>query len=127
MTDTTETLARYWGLLTLLVSAIFFLRPKVLLELKRLMVENRPFALLYGLLSLLLGLASVVLHNHWDGWLRGMVSLFGWLCLLKGVTVLAYPEVSYRTRFEARVASTRIALVVVSLLAAWMLYAVHRA
>lgn len=127
MSDVTLTLARFWGLLTLLASAVFFLRPPVLLELKRLMVQQRPFSLLYGLLTLVLGVASVALHNRWDGWLPGVVSLFGWLCLVKGVIVLAWPEVSQGVRFDARVASTRIALAVVSLLAAWMLFASARA
>lgn len=127
MTETTLALARFWGLLTLLASAVFFLRPSVLLEVKRLMVQQRPFALLYGLLTLVVGVASVALHNRWDGWLPGVVSLFGWLCLLKGIIVLAWPEVSQGVRFEARVASTRIALAIVSLLAAWLLFASARA
>jgi hypothetical protein len=106
-------LAQFWGWLTLIVSAIFFARPDVLREVKILMVENRAFALSYGLLSLILGLASVVLFNRWSLSWSALVSLFGWLALLKGVLVLAWPELSKRPSLETRLYSTRLALGVV--------------
>jgi uncharacterized membrane protein HdeD (DUF308 family) len=85
-------LAQFWGWLTLIVSGIFFARPDVLREVKILMIENRPFSLSYGLLSLILGLASVTLYNDWTPSWQVVVSLFGWLALLKGILVLAGPK-----------------------------------
>jgi hypothetical protein len=43
------------------------------------------------------------------------------LALTKGVLVIAWPELSRNTKYETRVKSTRIALVVVCGFAAWML------
>jgi hypothetical protein len=85
-------LAQFWGWLALVVSGIFFARPDVLREVKILMIENRPFSLSYGLLSLILGLASVTLYNDWTPSWQVVVSLFGWLALLKGILVLAGPK-----------------------------------
>jgi hypothetical protein len=116
-------LAQFWGWLTLTVSIIFFARPDVLREVKILMIENRAFSLSYGLLSLILGLASVILYNHWPLSWPAVVSLFGWLALLKGVLVLAWPEISKKPTLESRLLSTRIALVVVSLLGIFMIVA----
>jgi hypothetical protein len=119
---TAQTLvAQFWGWLTLTVALILFVRPKVLHDIKRLIIENRGFGLAYGLMSLILGITSVLLHNVWELDWHVVITIFGWLALLKGIIVLAWPEISKNTRYETRVLTTRIALVVVSGLAAWML------
>jgi len=90
-------LAQFWGWLTLIVSGTFFARPDVLRDVKILMIENRAFSLSYGL-SLILGLASVILYNDWTLSWQVVVSLFGWLALLKGILVLGWPEISKSRR-----------------------------
>jgi hypothetical protein len=119
--NTQTFVAQFWGWLTLTVALILFVRPKVLHDVKRLIVENRAFGLAYGLMSLILGITSVLLHNIWELNWHVVITIFGWLALLKGIIVLAWPEISKNTRYETRVLTTRIALVVVSGLAAWML------
>ena len=119
--NTQAFVAQFWGWLTLTVALILFVRPKVLHDVKRLIVENRAFGLAYGLMSLILGITSVLLHNVWELNWHVLITIFGWLALLKGIIVLAWPEISKNTRYETRVLTTRIALVVVSGLAAWML------
>ncbi|MGV0811662.1 hypothetical protein ABQF34_06835 [Mycolicibacterium boenickei] len=123
---TTQTFfALFWGWLTLIVVAMFFLRPQALHDVKRLIVENRAFGLTYGYLSLFLGLTSVLLHNVWEMNWHVLITIFGWLALIKGVIVIAWPEVSKNTKYETRIKTTRIALVVVGALAVWMLGATY--
>lgn len=109
-------LAQFWGWLTLIVATVFLFRPDQLRQLKILMVESRAFSLSYGFLSLILGLMSVVLYNRWSLSWAVIISLFGWLARLKGIYVLAFNEISAKPSIEARLVSTRIALVVVALL-----------
>jgi hypothetical protein len=123
--NTQTFVAQFWGWLTLTVALILFVRPKVLHDVKRLIVENRAFGLAYGLMSLILGITSVLLHNIWELDWHVVITIFGWLALVKGIIVLAWPEISKNTRYETRVLTTRIALVVVSGLAAWMLGATY--
>lgn len=123
---TTQTFfALFWGWLTIVVAAMFFARPQALHDVKRLIVENRAFGLTYGYLSLFLGLTSVLLHNVWELNWHVLITIFGWLALIKGVIVIAWPEVSKNTKYETRIKTTRIALVVVSALAVWMLGATY--
>ena len=117
--------ALFWGWLTVIVTAMFFVRPKALHDVKQLIVENRAFGLTYGYLSLFLGLVSVLLHNEWTLSWHVLITIFGWLALIKGVIVIAWPEISRNTRYETRIKSTRIALVVVGALAVWMLGATY--
>lgn len=117
--------ALFWGWLTVIVTAMFFIRPKALHDVKQLIVENRAFGLTYGYFSLFLGLASILLYNGWTLSWHVLITIFGWLALIKGIIVIAWPEISRNTRYETRIKSTRIALVVVGALAIWMLGATY--
>ncbi|MED5816080.1 hypothetical protein VST63_27290 [Mycolicibacterium sp. 050232] len=117
--------ALFWGWLTIIVVAMFFARPQALHDVKHLIVENRAFGLTYGYLSLFLGLTSVLLHNVWELNWHVLITIFGWLALIKGVIVIAWPEVSKNTKYETRIKTTRIALVVVGGLAVWLLGATY--
>ncbi|EEL51178.1 MULTISPECIES: hypothetical protein [Bacillus cereus group] len=118
-------LGLFWGWIILIVSGILFVRPSVLRELKRLVVEDRGSGIMYGFLSIFLGLSTVILHNIWDFNWEGFVTLIGWLSLLKGIYIIAYPEPSKKTDFEVRVLSTRIVLAIISALAIWMLVVIY--
>ena len=118
-------LGLFWGWMTVIVSGILFTRPSVLRELKRLVVEDRGFGIIYGFLSIFLGLGTVILHNVWAINWQGFITIIAWLALLKGIYVIAYPEPSKKTDFEVRILSTRIALAIVGALALWMLVVIH--
>ncbi|KRF51261.1 hypothetical protein ASG99_13085 [Bacillus sp. Soil768D1] len=118
-------LGLYWGWVTVIVSGILFVRPSVLRELKKLVVEDRGFGIMYGFLSIFLGLGTVILHNVWALNWQGFITVIAWLALLKGIYVIAYPEPSKKTDFEVRILSTRIALAIVGALALWMLVVIY--
>lgn len=44
-----------------------------------------------GAITLLLGLVVVALHPHWNGAPAVIVSVLGWLMVLRGVLLLAFP------------------------------------
>ncbi|WHY95607.1 hypothetical protein [Peribacillus simplex] len=118
-------LGLFWGWMTVVVSGILFVRPSVLRELKKLVVEDRGFGIMYGFLSIFLGLGTVILHNVWALNWQGFTTAIAWLALLKGIYVIAYPEPSKKTDFEVRILSTRIALAIVGALALWMLVVIY--
>ncbi|MCR8872299.1 hypothetical protein ACQKOM_21840 [Peribacillus frigoritolerans] len=118
-------LGLFWGWMTVVVSGILFVRPSVLRELKKLVVEDRGFGIMYGFLSIFLGLGTVILHNVWALNWQGFTTVIAWLALLKGIYVIAYPEPSKKTDFEVRILSTRIALAIVGALAIWMLVVIY--
>jgi len=115
----------FWGWTTVIISGILFIRPSVLRELKKLVVDDRGFGIIYGLLSIFLGLGTVILHNVWALNWKGFITLIGWLALLKGIYVIAYPEPSKKTDFEVRILSTRIVLAILGVLALWMLVVIY--
>lgn len=114
----------FWGWMTVIISTVLFVRPSVLRELKRLVVEDRGFGIMYGFLSIFLGLGTVIIHNIWALNWQGFITVIAWLALLKGVYVIAYPEPSKKTNFEVRILTTRLALAIVGGLALWMVLVV---
>ncbi|MBJ7987639.1 hypothetical protein [Bacillus cereus] len=118
-------LGLFWGWTTVIVSGILFVRPSVLRELKKLVVEDRGFGIMYGFLSIFLGLGTVILHNVWALNWQGLITLIAWLALLKGIYVIAYPEPSKKTDFEVRILSTHIILAILVVLTLWMLIIIY--
>lgn len=114
---------QFWGWLTVIITAMFFIRPVALHDVKRLIVEDRSFGLTYGYLSIFLGLASAILHNIWTWDWHVVITLIGWLALIKGIIVIAWPEISRNTPMKTRLKSTRIALAIVCAFAIWALVA----
>jgi len=59
------------------------------------------FAYLAGLLALIFGLVILVFHHAWNTDWTLIVTLFGWLALIKGSLLVTYPGVVLR--FSQRV------------------------
>jgi len=56
------------------------------------LVRERPLVLILGVTALAVGLALVLAHNVWSGGaLPIVVTLFGWVILLRGVLLLFLP------------------------------------
>jgi hypothetical protein len=55
-----------------------------------------------GAFTTVIGLAIVLVHNRWSGGLLPViVTIYGWLALLKGVLFLAFPEPAQADFFRA--------------------------
>jgi hypothetical protein len=101
MSQLTVFLARLLGLFTVLVIAAMLLRGSAVIDAA---LGNQPVMLTYGIISLALGLAMVLGHNVWSGGaLPVVVTLVGWLILVKGlVLLLVSPEAMARIYAQAQ-------------------------
>src|SRR6516164_2395996 len=86
MSQLTVFLARLLGLFSILIVAALALRGSAMIEAA---LANQPVMLIYGTISLAIGLAMVLGHNIWSGGLLPVVvTLVGWI-LAKGLLLLA--------------------------------------
>jgi hypothetical protein len=77
--------ARFLGLWALLTSICMLINP----ESVSVLFQNPAAVYATGLLLVVVGLAIVLAHNVWSGGaLRVIVTIFGWLTLLKGLHFL---------------------------------------
>ena len=95
MSRLTVFLARFIGLFTVLLIAVFLLRGSAMVETA---IADKPLMFTYAIISLALGLAMILGHNIWSGGaLPVIVTLVGWLILAKGLLLLYLtPEALHR-------------------------------
>ncbi len=121
--DITIFLAKFWGWLLVIVCLIFLLRKRVLLEELFGMIENKVFLLFSGYLALIIGLITVILHNVWVADWRIVITIFGWISLMKGVVGIGFPEITQKLvpAFKNKPVLTQGLLIITILLGVWLL------
>lgn len=55
------------------------------------MVKDAGTLYLGGVMALMIGFFMVTFHNVWEGW-PILVTLIGWLALIKGLVILIFPK-----------------------------------
>lgn len=53
--------------------------------------ESRICIFFSGIIALWFGLIVAAIHNVWQGW-PVIITLFGWMALIKGIVILIYPQ-----------------------------------
>jgi hypothetical protein len=92
MEEPTVFLSRLIGLVALIIAVPMVLDKQSMLATFGLVVEDRGLLLVLGLGSVVAGAAIVLLHNVWrKGLWPLIVTLCGWLLLLRGVLILFLP------------------------------------
>tara|TARA_B100001142_G_C14254045_1_gene624385 strand:- start:551 stop:928 length:378 start_codon:yes stop_codon:yes gene_type:complete len=65
-------------------------------ETRTAMLENKnndSFLIVMGYITLLIGFPIVILHNIWELSVLGLVTIMGWIMLIKGFVFLAKPSI----------------------------------
>ncbi|MBN1923607.1 MAG: hypothetical protein JW791_02490 [Nanoarchaeota archaeon] len=83
--------------------------------------NDKWFTVATGYNTLLLGLATVVLHNIWVWDWRVVITLIGWSTLIKGVMKIGFPEVINK---QAQVFKNKqtLSTVIMAALGAWLIW-----
>lgn len=76
-------LAQFWGLSFLILGVLFLVRREVILGYMKSVVSEPGIILIAGYVSLSLGIASILVHNVWSLDASGIVTLIGWISLVK--------------------------------------------
>lgn len=104
---------KFFGYFFFLVSAALLMSKEgkvALLE----MAAQPSFILSSGFMVLIVGLPVIILHNVWIFNVLGLVTLLGWLSVLKGVIRLAKPN--YVARLQQKFTTTTTSLLVFDML-----------
>ena len=85
MTARTAFLSKLIGLYCIVVSLSMFANRQMTVETVTALANNRPLLYVVGVMAVAAGLAMVLSHNVWSGGaLPVIVTLIGWLTLIKG-------------------------------------------
>jgi hypothetical protein len=92
MSQRTVFLARLFGLGMIIVSVWMLFDVPDRSATIRLFVHDRPATLILSLICIASGLAVVLMHQIWSGGIAPvLITLLGWILLIKGVVLLVLP------------------------------------
>lgn len=80
------------GLYLIIMAIIMLARANYYRNVIRDLTADKTLILVSASLFLVLGLIVVVLHNLWDFKFNVIVTIVGWLIVIKAVLLLAFPE-----------------------------------
>jgi uncharacterized protein YacL len=90
--DTSKFLAKVLGGYLIIVSnAMNVNMPQFITNVNNL-INNAGLMLVSGFFTLIIGLLMVMSHNVWQWNWRVIITIFGWLALLKGASLVIYPQ-----------------------------------
>lgn len=96
MRPATLFLAKLIGLFAVLTAGWMMLDREEALDRIHYLLQDRDLSLIWGLLAVAAGLAVVIGHNVWRGGLLPIVvTLVGWLMLLKGLALAVMPSTAW--------------------------------
>ena len=85
-------LSKVIGLYLIIVSiAMLVNMPQFLIYVIKL-INDAQSMFVAGFVTLILGLLMVVSHNIWQWHWRVIITIFSWLILIKGASIVIYPE-----------------------------------
>jgi hypothetical protein len=93
--QTSVFLARLLGPTLLIVAAGILLNQNYYRGMTRELVASRPLFYLAAVIGVVAGLAIVLVHNVWALNWRVLITLFGWINLLRGAFSILLPEQSF--------------------------------
>ncbi len=115
--DATLALSRFWGLFYLIFGGLFVVTRQLGKTIE--MADDKRFIVATGYSTLLMGLITVSVHNIWVLDSRLLVTLLGWVAILKGIHKIGFPESiqAQAQKFESR---QGISAVLLLLLGLWL-------
>lgn len=84
-------LAKAWGLFLIIISLAFLINKKNLQTILQ-AYQSKWNVLVSGSINLVVGILMVLSHNIWTWNWKVIITLFGWVALIKGVVRLVWPS-----------------------------------
>ncbi len=83
--------AQLFGLYLLIISVTGFLKRKFFLQVVKDLLHSPALIVFAGTFNILLGLTIAITHSIWEWNWKGLITLLGYLAILKGIIRVAFP------------------------------------
>ncbi|MCE0722495.1 hypothetical protein [Legionella resiliens] len=90
--DKSKFLSKVLGIYLIIVSLAMFANLQQFTIYVQELLKDAPLMLVTGFWTLIIGLLMVVTHNVWQWNWRLLITLIGWIILLKGTSMIFYPH-----------------------------------
>ncbi len=85
-------LAEFWGFSFIIISLAFLINPKNIEDIIEL-VGDKKNVLMFGIINVMIGVASVLLYNVWDSSWKVIITIIAWLIVIRGIVCLFFPDI----------------------------------
>ncbi|MBT4722711.1 hypothetical protein HN958_02000 [Candidatus Falkowbacteria bacterium] len=89
-------LAKIFGLLFIIFAIGIILNVKHYRKVTRNLIKDEESLFVVGFISTLIGLLLVNYHNYWGFDWYVLITIFGWMSLLKGLFMIIFPKQFYK-------------------------------
>jgi hypothetical protein len=90
--NTSLFLAKALGIYFIVISVAYIANKNTFIPLVIDMTHNPGLLLLSGVIALIIGILFVVSHNIWVKDWRLIITISGWMALLKGINIIIFPH-----------------------------------
>lgn len=90
--DVSKFLGKVLGVYLLIVSTALLFNMSQFSDLVKQLINDPPLMFVAGFFTLIVGILLVVSHNIWQWNWRLIITLFAWIALIKGVSLIFYPH-----------------------------------
>jgi hypothetical protein len=91
MNDISIFLAKFWGWYLIIFFLILSFNPKRIVQIIK-DLEDQKFVILISFMAIIIGLFSVLIHNIWEPNWKLIITLIGWIALIKGLALFIIPK-----------------------------------
>ncbi|MFC1576816.1 hypothetical protein ACFL42_01695 [Candidatus Omnitrophota bacterium] len=84
-------IARIFGLCYLIIGACFIMNRKAFQQVMEDFCKNAAMVFYGGLLALVIGVVIVLKHNIWAANWTVIITIIGWVALIKGIWMIGFP------------------------------------
>jgi hypothetical protein len=89
-------LAKLFGIYMLTMGVLCVTRGEAIASVVDELFHHRPSLFLSGVIALVIGIAMAIGHSVWEPNWRGLITLFGYLSIAKGVARIGFPDLPKR-------------------------------
>lgn len=90
--DVSKFLGKVLGSYLIIVSVAMFVNMHQFLMYVHGLINDAPLMFVTGFFTLVLGLLMVISHNIWQWNWRVIITIFAWIALLKGASIIIHPQ-----------------------------------
>ena len=98
------------GLAYLAIGLGMLVSPRFYKEMLKKMIDNEAVLFVTGLLVFVIGYFLVAYHNIWIGGWTIIITIFGWLALLKGLMMIVIPEKSIKLYNSIKISGRQLSV-----------------
>ena len=118
--DVSLFLAKFWGWYLVIFFLILSYNPTRIQQIFS-DLKDQKFLILFSFLAIIVGLVSVLFHNVWEPDWRLIITGLGWMALLLGLFLFAFPKIGISWLEEIRVKLVQLIYVLLILVGLFLL------